>query len=109
MLALSASGFFCSNSHPVRTDDTNPDFVLSTQHVCARKKNLPTLNLHKPPMSSLLSKQTGSRPSSRQDLMEARPALPPPITATRRGIFQLCKQQVRILGGEQKQGKFKYQ
>lgn len=43
-----------------------------------------TLNLHRPPMSSLLSKQTGSKPSSTQILIQARPELPPPITATRR-------------------------
>lgn len=33
-------------------------------------------------MSSVLSKQTGSKPSSRQHLMEESPLVPPPITAT---------------------------
>lgn len=41
-----------------------------------------TLNLHSPPMSSLLSKQVGSRPSSRQLLMLVRPEEPAPITHT---------------------------
>ena len=51
----------------------------------------PTLNLHRPPMSSLLLKQTGSSPSSRQHLIQARPELPPPTIATRRVILQLCE------------------
>lgn len=42
-----------------------------------------TSNLHSPPMSLLLSKQTGSSPSSRQALMAHSPLLPPPMTATR--------------------------
>lgn len=40
-----------------------------------------TWNLQSPPISALLSKQTGSRPSSRQHLIEERPLTPPPITA----------------------------
>lgn len=40
-----------------------------------------TWNLQSPPMSSVLSKQTGSRPSSTQHLMEESPLTPPPITA----------------------------
>ena len=43
-------------------------------------------NLHSPPMSSLLSKHTGSRPSSRQVLIQTRPEAPAPITSTRRTI-----------------------
>lgn len=42
----------------------------------------PTLNLQRPPMSSLLSKHVGSRPSSRQPLMLVTPEGPAPITAT---------------------------
>ena len=42
-----------------------------------------TVNLHSPPRSSLLSKQVGSSPSSRQHLMEARPLTPAPTVATR--------------------------
>lgn len=42
-----------------------------------------TSNLHSPPMSPLLSKQTGSSPSSRQALMAHSPLLPPPMMATR--------------------------
>lgn len=41
-----------------------------------------TLNLQRPPMSSLLSKHVGSSPSSKQDLMLVRPEIPAPITAT---------------------------
>lgn len=41
-----------------------------------------TVNLQRPPRSSLLSKQVGSRPSSRQHLMEARPPTPAPTIAT---------------------------
>lgn len=47
-----------------------------------------TLNFHMPPMSSLLSKQTGSRPSSTQTLIQTRPELPAPTTATRRTIAE---------------------
>lgn len=41
-----------------------------------------TLILHRPPKSWLLSKQVGSRPSSKQALMLVRPDGPAPITAT---------------------------
>lgn len=46
-------------------------------------------------MSSLLSKHTGSRPSSKQHLMHARPELPPPIIATRLAMFffSTCRQK----------------
>lgn len=40
-----------------------------------------TWNLHSPPMSSDLSKQTGSKSSSRQLLMQESPLAPDPITA----------------------------
>lgn len=40
-----------------------------------------TWNLQSPPMSSVLSKQTGSRPSSRQHLIDVSPLTPAPITA----------------------------
>lgn len=43
---------------------------------------LRTANFHSPPMSSLLSKQVGSRSSSKQHLIEDRPLTPAPITAT---------------------------
>lgn len=46
-----------------------------------------TVNLHSPPRSSLLSKQVGSSPSSRQHLMEARPLTPAPTIATRLAMF----------------------
>lgn len=39
-------------------------------------------------MSSLLSKQTGSSPSSTQILIQAKPELPAPTTATRRTITE---------------------
>lgn len=41
-----------------------------------------TLNRHTPPISRPLSKQVGSRPSSKQALMLVRPEIPAPITAT---------------------------
>lgn len=40
-----------------------------------------TWNLQSPPMSSVLSKQTGSKPSSRQHLIDVSPLTPAPITA----------------------------
>lgn len=46
-------------------------------------ETLLTVNLHSPPRSSLLSKQVGFSPSSRQHLMEARPVAPAPTIATR--------------------------
>ena len=59
-------------------------------HSCVGYSRCPplTLNFHKPPMSSLLSKQTGSKPSSTQILMQARPELPAPTTATRRTMAE---------------------
>lgn len=42
----------------------------------------PALNFHSPPTSSLLSKQVGTMPSSRQALMVDRPEGPAPMTAT---------------------------
>ncbi len=47
-----------------------------------------TLNFHRPPISSLLSKHTGSRPSSMQVLIQTRPELPAPTTATRRAMAE---------------------
>jgi len=41
-----------------------------------------TSNLQSPPMSLVLSKQTGSSPSCRQALMAQSPLLPPPMMAT---------------------------
>lgn len=43
---------------------------------------LRTANFHSPPKSLLLSKQVGSRSSSKQHLIEDRPLTPAPITAT---------------------------
>lgn len=63
----------------------------TTRWICGRLyKAVPplTLNLHMPPMSSLLSKQTGSKPSSTQILIQARPELPAPTTAARRTITE---------------------
>lgn len=62
-----------------------------------------TVNLHRPPRSSLLSKQVGSRPSSRQHLMEARPLTPAPTIATRLAMLS-CVGKMRqsfllIIGG----------
>ena len=53
-----------------------------------------TLHLHSPPLSSLLSKHTGSSPSSRQHLMQARPEQPAPITATRLVIVSLTESMI---------------
>lgn len=47
-------------------------------------------------MSSLLSKHTGSRPSSKQHLMQVSPELPPPITATRRAILRFLHADKRM-------------
>lgn len=73
---------------------TNPE--LPTRSICGMLfKTMPllTLNLQRPPMSSLLSKQTGSRPSSTQIFIQARPELPAPTTATRRTIAEhLCSE-----------------
>lgn len=49
---------------------------------CARNKISHTLNLHSPPISSVLSKQVGSSPSSTQHFREISPLTPAPITAT---------------------------
>jgi hypothetical protein len=43
---------------------------------------LRTANFHSPPKSLVLSKQVGSRFSSKQHLIEDRPLTPAPITAT---------------------------
>lgn len=50
--------------------------------ICVRNKISHTLNLHSPPISSVLSKQVGSSPSSTQHFREIRPLTPAPITAT---------------------------
>ena len=55
---------------------------------------LRTVNFHSPPMSLLLSKQMGSRSSSKQHLMEDRPLTPAPITATR--LAMVCSVWYRL-------------
>ena len=55
---------------------------------------LRTVNFHSPPMSLLLSKQMGSRCSSKQHLMEDRPLTPAPITATR--LAMVCSEWYRL-------------
>lgn len=49
---------------------------------CSKNKIACTLNCHSPPMSSVLSKQVGSSPSSTQHFREIRPLTPAPIIAT---------------------------
>lgn len=51
------------------------------------------LNFHSPPMSSLLSKQVGIMPSSRQAFMLVRPEGPAPITATLCTIMELQQEK----------------
>lgn len=66
-----------------------------------------TENFHRPPTSSLLSKQVGSSPSSRQHRMAAKPLTPAPTMATVfpmvscrkvwRGSLEECPWTLRIL------------
>lgn len=55
------------------------DWIMITE---IGRCELRTANFHSPPKSLLLSKQVGSRPSSKQHLMDDRPLIPAPITAT---------------------------
>ena len=56
-----------------------------------------TENFHKPPISSLFSKQVGSSPSSRQLLMVAKPLTPAPMMATLFPMVAYAKTQGTFL------------
>lgn len=73
-----------TSSNTIRSIEVSFFISFTLRFTCIRIKCLykSTLNLHRPPMSWLLSKQVGSRPSSKQDLMLVRPEIPAPITAT---------------------------
>ena len=57
---------------------------------------------HRPPSSSVRSRQTGSRPSSKQHLMAAKPLHPPPMIATRFDIFTFWQQACQLLASDRR-------
>lgn len=69
--------------------------AFSRRHFAEPQGPLLTVNLHSPPRSSLLSKQVGSSPSSRQHLTDARPLTPAPTIATRLAMVPCVRRAQR--------------